>query len=442
MSDSSSSEEDDIPPSKRMKPSGPTSFVTWNSNGLVSRCTRNKDLIVDMLTETRGPDVLCMQEVRLKATSPTNRGTPLPADYKTIKPVIETTVFANYDRYWSLADTKYSGTLTLLHKRLRFPNEDAAFCTEAALSLLLFRYALTREDAGLPSKPKGESNAPKKKKQATMTSFFAPKSSPQKNEKANLTSKEHQKEGRFQFFFFQGFDLINTYAPNNGTREEKYQRRRDWDSDMKTFFAHRKLILKKAGDTDRPLLWLGDINVAKDYRDGTNWERVGENNNKPSNSDEPSTYEWFKDEALCFARGQSKQLDPNRSPADRGIPGFTTNERLRFAEILKEGDLVDVWRVLHPDGITQENSNRKFKSRWEFPNWTWRGHLTKDGQAWQSRYEGKGQRLDYFLLSSSSLTESPTEVVEECEILGYGDRREGFCGSDHCPTILRLKTPL
>jgi hypothetical protein len=32
------------------------------------------------------------------------------------------------------------------------------------------------------------------------------------------------------------------------------------------------------------------------------------------------------------------------------------------------------------------------------------------------------------------------EVVDRCEILGYGSKKEGlFCGSDHCASILVLK---
>lgn len=66
--------------------------------------------------------------------------------------------------------------------------------------------------------------------------------------------------------------------------------------------------------------------------------------------------------------------------------------------------------------------------------------MSNNGNSYASKYEGKGQRLDYFLLSPSSLMK---DVVESCDILGYGASREGlFCGSDHCATMLRLKRPL
>ena len=89
------------------------------------------------------------------------------------------------------------------------------------------------------------------------------------------------------------------------------------------------------------------MNVAKDYRDGTHWEeRTTQNSEGESVS---SFYEWWRDETQCFSKSQAKDLDPNRSPDDSGIASFTTNERRRFAEILEQGDLSDVWRDLHPD---------------------------------------------------------------------------------------------
>jgi hypothetical protein len=53
----------------------------------------------------------------------------------------------------------------------------------------------------------------------------------------------------------------------------------------------------------------------------------------------------------------------------------------------------------------------------------------------KARYQGKGQRIDYFLLSNHAM-----DRVESCHILGYGELREGFfCGSDHCASLLVLK---
>ena len=232
-----------------------------------------------------------------------------------------------------------------------------------------------------------------------MKALFPPKpskkshnSSTVENSKKALVVPDHHPEGRFQYLFFPSFDLIQTYVPNNGNKPESFQRRQEWDRDMKEFLHHRRLVLDKAGKNkdpaeqqrlrDRPLLWCGDMNVAKDYRDGTHWEQKQPpppEGGSSSGGDADGVYEWWTDESKCFAGGLAKTLDPSRSRDDRGIPSFTTNERRRFAEILDQADLSDVWRTLHPDGCTDDddhvannkNNHRTYKTQWDRPNWTW-----------------------------------------------------------------------
>jgi hypothetical protein len=55
---------------------------------------------------------------------------------------------------------------------------------------------------------------------------------------------EHHHEGRFQFFAFDDMDLIQTYVPNNGTKEESFQRRRQWDQDILDMLLARRAILQ------------------------------------------------------------------------------------------------------------------------------------------------------------------------------------------------------
>ena len=442
MSSSSSDDDHYEPSAKRSKTdkSAPTSFVTWNVNGLISRCSKDRHELERLLRETNDPDILCLQEVRLKASSPHNRGTPLPADYKLVKETMESLVFRRYDKYYSLADNRYAGTCTLIHKRLSFSAQDSvAFSLPSALSLLLRKYNLTRADIGLnnnvnKTEAVQQNSPPAKKKQTTMKSFFAPKSTKNTQAAGSKATKsmilpEHHPEGRIQFLSFPNFDLLQTYVPNNGTKEESFQRRREWDRDMKEFLARRLLVLEKAATLarqegnndsenvteppprqatnaasnnlrDRPLLWCGDMNVAKDFRDGTHWEVLQSSSPPPDNTtdskcsddDESSSspsqqqqqqqqqqqhyyYEWWRDESKCFAGGQAKKLDSSRSQDDRGIPSFTTNERRRFVDILQKADLSDVWRTLHPEGCvgvsTAGNSVPKYKTQWDHPNWTW-----------------------------------------------------------------------
>ncbi|CAB9515135.1 Endonuclease/Exonuclease/phosphatase family [Seminavis robusta] len=444
---SSDGSDDEGPPLKRQKGSGPTTFLSWNANGLVSRCVHNNRELAKMVHET-DPDVMCIQEVRIKALNSGDQGTPHTTDYKLVEDTMESTIFHKYQKHWSLADRKYSGTLTFVHKRVQHNSNDVAFTTQSALSMLLKKYNLTREDIGLSASPVKKQKEPAKK-QTSMKSFFAPKG--KTNNAAGSSSVKfasHQLDGRFQFLSFPNFDLINTYQPNNGTKQESFQRRRDWDRDMKELLKYRLKILKKVASStadksagERPLIWCGDMNVAKEYRDGTHWEQ--REPGKGNDSEGKGIYEWWRDEKKCLSNGLGKKVDPSRHPDDKGIPSFTTNERKRFIDILETADLDDVWRTLHPNGIeadSEEPKKRTFKTEWDKPNWTWRGHLSNNGNTFSSKYEGKGQRLDYFLLSPSTLT---SQVVLECDILGYGVDRQGhFCGSDHSSIILRLKRPL
>ena len=488
------------PATKRIKTDRtyPTSFVTWNCNGkcwgyiayfvtllatesaisyvvycglcegFTSRTQWDRNHLERLLRETDYPDVICMQEVRLKATSPSLRGKPLDSEYLgSVKEVLET-LFQDYNKYWSLADTRYSGTLTLLHKRLQFVGSEdtVAFTPESAIRLLLKQHNLTRKEVGLDvgadraskeisNNQQDESSPKKNKRQTSVTSFFSVKKSPTKTEASSSKSNscqflEHNEEGRFQFFFFPNMDVMQTYVPNNGMKEDSFKKRRQWDKQMKDFFVARGKILKSAAERNgaplssgkeykRPILWCGDLNVARDYRDGTHWKQ----------KEDGTIEEWWTDESKCLVASDKKASATNQAKSweDTGIPSFTPSERRRCEDLIQTADLVDIWRELHPNGVNVQpgmpssGDCSTFCTDWEMPNFTWRGHLAKSG-AYQAKYQGKGQRLDYFLLSPSSFVRKES-VVESCEILGYGEQRLGlFCGSDHCASLLRLKRKL
>ena len=48
-------------------------------------------------------------------------------------------------------------------------------------------------------------------------------------------------------------------------------------------------------------------------------------------------------------------------------------------------------------------------------------------------YYGKGMRIDYVLVARAL-----TPRVESADVLGSGNERDGFLGSDHCPLLLQL----
>lgn len=416
----------------------PTKFVTWNCNGFISRSKWNANDLHNLVDETDA-DVFCFQEVRLKA-DPMDRGKPMGSEYALVRENFEAGgVFENYIALWSLADSRYSGTLTMIHNRIDFERQDsAAFTTDSAIDLLAKLYGTSREStAGLPpiskkepkkkqssivsflTSPPGLPPVAKKdpaKKQSSLSSFFLVKETPGGSSKKSMRL-DHHPEGRFHFIRLANIDLIHTYVPNNGMKSESFDRRKKWDLEMRDFICARRSILDEAGDASRPLLWCGDLNVARDYRDGTHWER----------NNHGVIQEWWLNESKCMVSSAVKE--PHRDADNIGMPSFTPGERERFEITLKMANLVDVWRSLHPNGLPVEHPHACLP-QWEKPEWTWRGHIGKS--VGSAKYQGKGQRLDYFLLSPVLLS-----LVKSCDILGFGEYRKGlFCGSDHCASIL------
>jgi len=373
--------------------------------------------------------------------SPVQRGKPSPSEYDGVKGIL-TTTFRDYTPLWSLADKKYSGTCTLVHKRLEWHtdgkewNSFVAFSLASATDLMLKRYGVTREQVGLPVRAKKKSEPTAKlrfekpqPKQTSMTSFFSIKPKTTSSTASISSCGDHHREGRIQIFCLDEMDIVQTYVPNNGSNDGSFARRRQWDEDICKFLNDRRRILDYVQEkhiaecTSRSILWCGDLNVAKEHIDGTHWQERETQHGK-------EIYEWWTDEPKCSVK---YQRDSGKSAENVGMPSFTPAERVRFRKTLEEADLVDVWRQLHPNGQDLEES-QKLLRRWEQPNFTWRGHLGKNGAP--SKYQGKGQRLDYFLLAPSR----NISAVKVCRILGHGERRDGlFCGSDHCATILKLK---
>lgn len=97
-------------------------------------------------------------------------------------------------------------------------------------------------------------------------------------------------------------------------------------------------------------------------------------------------------------------LDLKNPQANRMNPGFTDQEREKFAELLNAG-FVDTFRYLHPDEV---------KYSW----WSYR---------FNARERNAGWRIDYFLMS-----EWAKEAIRTAEI------HNDIYGSDHCPVSLEI----
>ena len=211
----------------------------------------------------------------------------------------------------------------------------------------------------------------------------------------DLDDGRHDENGRVCIAQYStGLRVANFYAPNNGWNEKSnFAARRAWDEKLLGF-------VRRTHEEQRELVVIGDLNVAHQDAD-------------------VSHPDWFLAQTEKFRKGAAGTGE-TIADNDKGQPGFTRNERLRFSQVLGEGQLVDTWRQLHPEGVGGDMNDA---------NWSWRGseHQT-------DKYHARGMRIDYCLVSKSICAR-----VQEAVIIGKGiQRREGFWGSDHSPVFLRL----
>ena len=125
------------------------------------------------------------------------------------------------------------------------------------------------------------------------------------------------------------------------------------------------------------------------------------------NNDMSASADFWFEEGFFQRRPEKVPKDEK----DQGFCGTTVNERSRFKEMLRASHMYD------PGVVTSDEPN---------PALTWRG---------SGRYYGEGLRLDYILISQ---TLASANCVEQYRTIGYGHKRYGFFGSDHCPVILEL----
>ncbi|OAY86028.1 DNA-(apurinic or apyrimidinic site) lyase [Ananas comosus] len=321
---------------RRKEREDPVKFVTWNANSLLLRVKNDWALFSDFV-RTLDPDVICIQEVRLPAAG--SKGGPKnPGELKddtsasreekqVVMRALSSLPFKDYRVWWSLSESKYGGTAMFIKKQ------------------------------------------------------FQPK---------KVSFSLDRKDGRVIIAEFESFLLLNTYAPNNGWKEEEnsFQRRRKWD----------KRMLEFVQNVGKPLIWCGDLNVSHQDID-------------------VSHPDFFSSAKL------NGYIPPNKE--DCGQPGFTLAERQRFGNILSHfrfnfftitgcrGKLIDAYRYLHKEKDMETG-------------FSWSGNPI-------GKYRGKRMRIDYFIVS-----ERLKDRIVSCEMHGHGIELEGFYGSDHCPVSLEL----
>jgi exodeoxyribonuclease III len=210
----------------------------------------------------------------------------------------------------------------------------------------------------------------KKAKQASIGSFFSAKSedAPKNEGKESSSSlpvsaetlmptsvtydlgKAVDNEGRTIIMEYPWATVTNVYVPNSGqTLQRLDYRTKEWD---KFFLEFQK---KKQQDSKKPVIWLGDLNIAH------------------------KAYDVWND----GAKHHIKQA------------GVTPQERESFTQQLDDG-FIDAFRKLHPEA---------------------KGHYSYWSQRSGARPVNKGLRLDYFICSPQLFEEGSEVVVRDSYML-------------------------
>jgi len=307
-------------PKTAMKSKGSYTFtvISWNVAGLRAFIKKEPDALAN-LAERYQADVICLQEHKLQDSHIDDPKLKIREHFEE--------KLEGFDCHWSYSMTKkgYSGTAMFIRKR-----------------------------GGGGS---GEGDASKKgKKQAKIGAFFTSKNKddgeaakeesigdvPAKNlQPLNVVTElglpKHDGEGRTITAEFPLFYLTNVYVPNSGQKLERLgYRTEEWDTD----FLNKMLQLKKS----KPVIWLGDLNVAHNEKDTWN------------------------EGAKHLAKSA----------------GTTPQERASFDRQLGAG-FVDAFRHLHRDAM---------------------GHYSYWSQRAGNREPNKGLRLDYFICSKDLMEDN------------------------------------
>jgi exodeoxyribonuclease III len=308
--------------------------ASWNVVSLRA-LLRNQPHALEDLVRKYDLDMLCLQETKLQESHLEDPKANL------------TTILEGYTAYYSCSTVKkgYAGTAVFVRQR------------------------------------KGMSSNPTKKK--TITSFFTKKKSdvnetttvvdsvtatsinddktndtplpidetmliPQ-NVSFKMGTEKHDGEGRIIVVDYSWGTLCNVYVPNAGQNLDRLSYRTDeWDKDLLAFAK------RKQQERQRPVMWLGDLNVAHTH------------------------LEVWND----GAKHLSKQA------------GITPEERASFQAQLDSG-FVDAFRRLHP---------------------TAQGHYSYWSQRAGNRAPNRGLRLDYFICDTSFFDETGNAIVRDSYI--------------------------
>ena len=297
--------------------------ISWNVAGLRAFIKKHPDALAN-LAERYQADVICLQEHKLQEVH-------LDDPKLKIREHFEEKL-SGFESHWSYSTTKkgYSGTAMFIRKRGGGggDGDGASKKGKKQAKLGAFFTSKNKED-GEATKGDSIGDIPVSNLQPlnVMTELGLPK---------------HDGEGRTVTAEFPLFYLTNVYVPNSGQKLDRLgYRTEEWDKD----FLNKMQQLEKG----KPVIWLGDLNVAHNEKDTWN------------------------EGAKHLAKSA----------------GTTAEERASFDRQLNAG-FVDAFRHLHQDAM---------------------GHYSYWSQRAGNREPNKGLRLDYFICSKDLMEDSNGQKV-------------------------------
>ena len=142
-----------------------------------------------------------------------------------------------------------------------------------------------------------------------------------------MNNDEHDQEGRLVTLEFDNFYLVNCYTPNSQNELKRLDYRMTWEDALKEYLH----------SLDKPVIYCGDLNVAKE------------------------------------------EIDIKNPKTNHHNAGFSDEERQKMRDLLDSG-FVDSFRYLYPDV-------KDIYSWWSY--------------RFKAREKNAGWRIDYFIVSDS-----------------------------------------
>jgi len=335
-------------------------IMSWNVAGLRALLRKQPDALSTLASEHK-LDVICLQEHKLQEVHLTDPKLKISSILKE----------EGYESHFSCSTVKkgYSGTCVFIKRRMA-PDDD---------------------------------DGKKKKKQGTMDNFLSKKKKVDDcndtssslstsigdidvqnlipiNASLKMNKNEHDSEGRIVTIDFPQFTMTNLYVPNSGQALERLDyRTKSWDRDLYNYMKDIEVQRSK------PVIWLGDLNVAHTWRDV--WNDGAKHLAKQAGTTQEERYSF------------QQMLDGDvRNNGDDG----------------EEAVFVDAFRYLYPDA---------------------KGHYSYWSQRAGNRAPNKGLRLDYFICSRSLMDDGPDKqaIVRDSYMIPQQE------GSDHCPVVLEIE---